>query len=1087
MISFKPQYWKATKDKGKKRIVGSFLAFLQVFMLIIGMYLTYAPPITAKANGSGTHDDPYDSSSYANNQSNFCRDIYFDMDYGYTSISYRCYVDHGGDVAEGTWLWGLGIGYTLKDKNGDYHKVEDKGSEEINDDWMSAINGQPYIGWTLNTRLDCVGVTPMLRIETPSRDGYKFIGWQTDFVLGTFDGWKNGDGSEYFIDPDDGNYWLFDIGCWSGKIDGNVTDVTIRAMWEATPSLSISWDEGVDYIGIQNYDDNYNYTYSGQAHNFSFNEVVQTNIHLKEGYELVAIKENDYSWTDYWTHDSYPGIIFDKWTMYDKRAISIVTKKISESYILDLNAMYYETSYDSLKNFGTCDLYINGQCVATNISDWYQSYPEGTTYEFKNFKMDGYYAFSDTGILKGTIGNSDIDARVHIYNRLVLNYYDTDTDETSDFYDAIHLDSDNVVSNNSLSKQNYTFNGWVSGKNKYNSNDLIKYYDNKQGIAVIRNMIDDRVCDITGGNNSDGTNIQLWYLNTDMSERYDAQTWGLLWSTDGYFFIVSSATGRFLGVSDDKDVWGITNVTLQNLDWSEKQQWKFIPAGDGYYYIQSRYDNNLVLDAQGGRVNGQNKNGQNVCVYPKNYTEGQKWKLDYYNRDTYFKADWTPTNYTISYNLNGGSASNPTSYNIESDTFTLSNPTRTGYIFAGWTGSNGSTKQTSVSIVKGSYGNKSYTANWTPVNYSISYNLNGGSANNPTSYNIESDTFTLNNPKKTGYTFIGWSGSNGNINQINVTIQKGSINNKSYEAHWSPNNYKIIFNYNKPANATGNVITGDNSKEMIYDATIGTLPNATLTGWSFDGWYFDDGTKLTGSEICKFTSDITVTAHWTPNTYTVRVKADKPATASNSINALGNVRGWTYENGTYKTTFTYDAENYLPESKQFFSLKGWTAVNWNINEYGTCRWNLSSNQDGEVIISALFKENKYTIHFDTEGGTLQNSILAGYEDTISMPPIPFRPGYSFVEWNTMENGSGNRYSSSATVKQLVDNDNGNYYLYAMWQKKKTTTLNLTDSLGTINSQFAENIDSKWMKTYNDQERNVIQSWNVTKNGFSINN
>ena len=56
-------------------------------------------------------------------------------------------------------------------------------------------------------------------------------------------------------------------------------------------------------------------------------------------------------------------------------------------------------------------------------------------------------------------------------------------------------------------------------------------------------------------------------------------------------------------------------------------------------------------------------------------------------------AIWNPINYTISYNLNGGSANNKSSYNIETDTFTLSNPTKTGYTFAGWTGSNGTTKQ----------------------------------------------------------------------------------------------------------------------------------------------------------------------------------------------------------------------------------------------------------------------------------------------------------------------------------------------------------------------------------------------------------
>ena len=70
--------------------------------------------------------------------------------------------------------------------------------------------------------------------------------------------------------------------------------------------------------------------------------------------------------------------------------------------------------------------------------------------------------------------------------------------------------------------------------------------------------------------------------------------------------------------------------------------------------------------------------------------------------------------YTITYNLNGGSVStaNKTSYTVETDTFTLNNPTKELYIFTGWTGSNVTTENTNLTIQKGSVGNRSYTANW---------------------------------------------------------------------------------------------------------------------------------------------------------------------------------------------------------------------------------------------------------------------------------------------------------------------------------------------------------------------------------------
>lgn len=71
--------------------------------------------------------------------------------------------------------------------------------------------------------------------------------------------------------------------------------------------------------------------------------------------------------------------------------------------------------------------------------------------------------------------------------------------------------------------------------------------------------------------------------------------------------------------------------------------------------------------------------------------------------------------YTITYDLDEGTADNPTSYTYETATITLNNPIKTTYYFNGWTGSNGNIPQTTVKITNGSHGNKSYTANWTPV------------------------------------------------------------------------------------------------------------------------------------------------------------------------------------------------------------------------------------------------------------------------------------------------------------------------------------------------------------------------------------
>ena len=84
--------------------------------------------------------------------------------------------------------------------------------------------------------------------------------------------------------------------------------------------------------------------------------------------------------------------------------------------------------------------------------------------------------------------------------------------------------------------------------------------------------------------------------------------------------------------------------------------------------------------------------------------------------DMTFTAQWTVVDYSISYDLGGGSwpegSAHPATYNIESEAITLGTPTRTGYTFTGWTGTELTEASQTVTIAKGSTGNRSYTANW---------------------------------------------------------------------------------------------------------------------------------------------------------------------------------------------------------------------------------------------------------------------------------------------------------------------------------------------------------------------------------------
>lgn len=68
--------------------------------------------------------------------------------------------------------------------------------------------------------------------------------------------------------------------------------------------------------------------------------------------------------------------------------------------------------------------------------------------------------------------------------------------------------------------------------------------------------------------------------------------------------------------------------------------------------------------------------------------------------------------------------------------------------------------------------------------YTITYDVDGALHTNPTVYTANTQTFTLNRPQKTGYVFIGWTGSNGDTPELDVTIEQGSTGNRHYIAHY---------------------------------------------------------------------------------------------------------------------------------------------------------------------------------------------------------------------------------------------------------------------------------------------------------------
>ena len=77
-------------------------------------------------------------------------------------------------------------------------------------------------------------------------------------------------------------------------------------------------------------------------------------------------------------------------------------------------------------------------------------------------------------------------------------------------------------------------------------------------------------------------------------------------------------------------------------------------------------------------------------------------------------------------------------------------------------------------------GNIVIKAQWKKDVYTISYNLNGGKADNPETYEVDTSVITLKRPQRTGYTFTGWSGTGIDGTAMDPVITTGSTGNRSY-------------------------------------------------------------------------------------------------------------------------------------------------------------------------------------------------------------------------------------------------------------------------------------------------------------------
>ena len=376
--------------------------------------------------------------------------------------------------------------------------------------------------------------------------------------------------------------------------------------------------------------------------------------------------------------------------------------------------------------------------------------------------------------------------------------------------------------------------------------------------------------------------------------------------------------------------------------------------------------------------------------------------------------------YTVTLDTAGGDPIRPIQYTVESEAFQLPTPVRTGYIFLGWTGEGITEPQKTIEIPQGSTGDRTYTANWQVIEYTIITLLEGGNAGSSQVYfyTVE-QTVTLPTPTRTGYTFLGWTGEGITTPQPNVTIPKGSTGDKTYIENWELTEYNITMDLNG----------GSGQEKVVYTMTDEDfeLPTPTRNGYEFVGWTGEGiTTPQTSVKIPKgSTGNKAYTANWKVIEYTITLD-------TNGGPAVSPIKY------TVEDSFT------LP----YLLRPGYEFVGWTLDGSGmipAMPLIIYHGTTGDLRYKAEWRLAEYTITMDLNGGSGQEKVVYTITDEDFELPTPTRNGYEFVGW------TGERITTPQTSVKIPKGSTGNKAYTANWKVIRYTITLVTNGGAVIAS------------------------------------
>lgn len=329
-------------------------------------------------------------------------------------------------------------------------------------------------------------------------------------------------------------------------------------------------------------------------------------------------------------------------------------------------------------------------------------------------------------------------------------------------------------------------------------------------------------------------------------------------------------------------------------------------------------------------------------------------------------------------------------------------PVRIGYEFGGWY--NGDVRMTGGSIVTGAL---TLTAQWNAIEYTVTFNPNGGSGEQTTQTHHYGDAVEpiSDPPVRNGYTFEGWY-YNGKKWVSGTAMPAENI---TLVAMWTLQSFTVSF-------SVGDGATGV-ADQTIYFGFKATKPTDPVrSGYSFGGWMLDGSEYDFGTPV---RDNITLTAKWLPRTYSIEY------VLGGGVNASSNPASYNIESGTIVLA---------DPTREGFIFLGW----YDAEQNGNRVTEIKAGSTGRITLYARWQANTYIVDFVLNGGTMKNTeqiVVAG--GTVAFEE-PTRENYLFMGWFT-DAACTQRYDFSTPVT-------GDLTLYAKW---RLSVISGTASDGTI--------------------------------------